>query len=109
MPLTRFRDLTPGYPQLAALLSKENGFAVFRKFSTLNVRSLLYLQAELTDLEQQLASIDNDLLKAGEEQTLKSWQRFSSDQSRADLIRQIRETLQEYSMAYRPVFEQNTC
>jgi hypothetical protein len=101
-PLARFANVTQGYPQLAALISKENGFAVFRKFSALGAHNILYLQAKLTNLEQQLEQIDRELLTTNE-QSLKSWQCFSSDKQRARLIGKIRKTLHEYCM------ERGTC
>jgi hypothetical protein len=43
-----------GYPKLARTMSVERGFLIFRRFTELNARSLLYLQAELVHLEQDL-------------------------------------------------------
>lgn len=91
-PLRRFADVRPGYPQLAALIGKENGLTIFRKFTTLHARSVLYLQAELTDLEQQLEQVDKEL----PDESLRSWQSFRSDRRRLKLARKIRKTLQDY-------------
>lgn len=40
-----------GYPKLAALIGASPEIAIFRRFGNLNVQNLLYLQAELTELE----------------------------------------------------------
>jgi hypothetical protein len=43
-----------GYDTLASLMSQAPEIAIFRRFSALNARNLLYFQAELTVLEKQL-------------------------------------------------------
>ena len=43
-----------GYPRLAALMSNEKEVAIFRRFDDLNILSLLALQAEIIDLENDL-------------------------------------------------------
>ena len=43
-----------GYSRLASLMGTHKGTAVFRRFGTLNALNLLYLQAELTNLENTL-------------------------------------------------------
>lgn len=43
-----------GYDDLASLMSKAPEIAIFRRFSALNARNLLYFQAELTVLEKRL-------------------------------------------------------
>jgi hypothetical protein len=93
-----FADLPPGYPKLAALISKDKDYAVFRKFSSLNARNILYLQSELTDLEAQLERTDNGL-KLTDEKCLRSRDDFCSSQDRASLVKKIRKTLYLYSTA----------
>lgn len=46
------------YHSLAELIGHQPGFAVFRRFATLNAKNLLYLQAELAELEIQLARLE---------------------------------------------------
>ncbi|KAL8840376.1 MAG: hypothetical protein Q9176_003869 [Flavoplaca citrina] len=48
------------YNRLAALISKYQELAIFKKFQTLNVKSLLYMQAELLHLENELKGIELD-------------------------------------------------
>ncbi len=43
-----------GYTALALLMGRVPEVAIFRRFSTLNARNLLYLQAELVQLEDDL-------------------------------------------------------
>lgn len=95
----RFADVPPGYPKLASLISKDKNYAVFRKFSSLNARNILYLQSELTELESQLEQIDQDLRLTGEK-CLRSREDFCSDPDRSLLIRKIRRTLHLYSMSH---------
>lgn len=40
-----------GYPKLAALIGASPEIAIFKRFGTINVQNLLYLQAELIELE----------------------------------------------------------
>ena len=54
-PLSMYR--VEGYPRLAGLLSAKPQTAIFRRFGELNVRNLLYLQAELTVMEHELHEI----------------------------------------------------
>lgn len=48
------------YNRLAALIGKHQELAMFRRFQTLNAKSLLYMQAELLHLENELKSIELD-------------------------------------------------
>lgn len=43
-----------GYPAVAEAMSTNDGLDIFRRFSALNVLNLLYMQAEILDLELQL-------------------------------------------------------
>lgn len=43
-----------GYSKLAVLMSRNNEVAILRRFGELNFKNLLYLQAELVELEEQL-------------------------------------------------------
>ncbi|MCJ1336571.1 hypothetical protein MMC09_001847 [Bachmanniomyces sp. S44760] len=46
-----------GYPRLANLVGRKPEVAIFRRFGALNVENLLFLQAELVTLEQELKEI----------------------------------------------------
>ncbi|KAK4692568.1 hypothetical protein P7C71_g4665, partial [Lecanoromycetidae sp. Uapishka_2] len=43
-----------GYAKLSSCMSADYEFAIFRKFGALNLQNLLYYQAELMDLEEDL-------------------------------------------------------
>lgn len=53
-------DQPAGYPQFAALLGLHPSFYVFRRFSTLRARILLYKQDKLTQLESKLEDVDRE-------------------------------------------------
>ena len=82
-----------GYPSVAALVSKSDDLVIFRRFRYLNARNLLYLQAELIDLEDKLKAVDENL----EDKELRSWKHFSMKEDALKLTLRIRETLKEYS------------
>ncbi|KAL3471206.1 hypothetical protein BJX99DRAFT_263485 [Aspergillus californicus] len=94
-PLDKIPD---GYPKLAAFISKDKEYAVFRKFQALNTRNLLYLQSELSYLETKLEQHDAELA-ANSPDDLKSWPSFRADTARMNLIIKIRKTLAIYNEA----------
>jgi hypothetical protein len=94
---TQIDEAPPGYPSVAALFSKDNDFAIFRRFRYLNTRNLLYLQAELIALETKLEDLDRSLFAGAQTDALKSWEAFSKDEDRRKLARSIREALRDYS------------
>jgi hypothetical protein len=47
-----------GYPKLASHMAQYSENALFRRFSGLGVRNILYLQAELVHLEQRLHRLE---------------------------------------------------
>lgn len=51
-------DLPQGYPRYSALMSSDNAFYVFRRFSFLRARLLLLKQDRLTILEKRLKEVD---------------------------------------------------
>lgn len=50
-----------GYPKLATMLGGVEGYAIYRRFASLNARNLLYHQAKLTHLEHQLNLLEKSL------------------------------------------------
>lgn len=95
-----------GYPTLAEHMGHMPQLGIFRRFGALNARNLLYLQAELTFLEEMLILAekrDNDHSDiredfggnwydlsnsgAGNEEMRRQW----------ELVLRIREKLKEYS------------
>lgn len=47
-------EVKDGYPGLSHLMGHDEALGIFKRFSALNSRNLLYMQAELLDLELQL-------------------------------------------------------
>jgi len=56
----RPKEYLEGYAELAEFIASDNDFLLFRKFSALGARNLLYLQAEVQVLEAQLKQLDED-------------------------------------------------
>ena len=89
-------DYPLGYPQLAAMEASDPDFLIFRKFSELHIRVLLYHQDELAQLEETLAILDRSDL-CGDFRKLKSRRRdFAIDSSRKNLILGIEKELSVY-------------
>jgi hypothetical protein len=49
--------MAEGYVKLAALMGRYDKLAMFRQFAALNTKNLLYMQAELVNLEAELEDI----------------------------------------------------
>lgn len=81
-----------GYPALAALInsSPSHTFQIFRRFGSLNVRCLLYLQDEICELEAALNEYDSHQEKS-------TSRRHDQHPDRGNLIRHITGRLTEYS------------
>ena len=100
----RNADTMPeGYSRLATMMGAHPEVAIYRRFGALNAQNLLYLQAELVDLENQLRDCERSSAssdKARDWKALKDsaalpdpegkqWRTFSA----------IRKKLDEYSTA----------
>ena len=101
-----FGDAVIGYPKLAAKIAVQPEAAIYRRFGALNAQNLLYLQAELVDLEERLKEqqdLDDNDSTGRKSEYAKNW--FSlqdsgvdGDTEQLDLVMKIREVLKEYSM-----------
>jgi hypothetical protein len=49
-----------GYPKLAKFLGGQEGYAIYKRFASLNARNLLYHQAKLIRLEHELHDLEQD-------------------------------------------------
>jgi len=93
-----------GYAKVAELMSTHNEFAIFRRFQTLNMQNLLYLQAEITHLEADLSEISGrDARHANRENHAYDWWSLSSGVEKEDLeqwnkVLALRQRLEKYSM-----------
>lgn len=106
-----FSKLVPGYPRLAGFMTHVPEKAIFRRFGALNARNLLYLQNELTALEDSLKDIEARDSKDGRGTKAfyaKDWYWLQSsmnkdtDTLQLNLVLRIREMLKEYSMSNLP-------
>ncbi|KUJ08802.1 uncharacterized protein LY89DRAFT_788704 [Mollisia scopiformis] len=98
-----------GYAKVAQLMASQEEFAIFRRFRALNIKRLLYLQAEIMHLEaevSQLAKRDSthegrrfhtrdwwSLSQGGEGDDLEQWEKFLElseklDQYNDELLKQ---------------------
>jgi hypothetical protein len=95
-----------GYPRISAYIDSDSDTALFRRFSILHARSLLYKQVELTELEAQLDQLDKeDDGEPGADDN--KWRLGHSislaggkeNEKRRDLMKQIDEKLEEYGIS----------
>ena len=94
---------TMGYTNLASLMGKNPEVAIFRRFSALNAKNLLYLQAELVNLEARLQRYAADSANSRNGVYEIDWFALSrsekdGDRRQWDTFLEIRAKLKEYSM-----------
>ncbi|KAH8598741.1 hypothetical protein B0O99DRAFT_566099 [Bisporella sp. PMI_857] len=104
----------PGWPNLARIITDNPGLEAFQSFRDLNIKSLLYYQAELhqlraklhnqewTDLEghRKFTDCEEEFLNESVEHLLES--KYKQDRlarKQFDLITEIREVLEKYNAA----------
>lgn len=101
-----------GYPSLSSFIASDQDQStyIFRKFKRTTARNLLYLEAELSELEAQQDKYDEEDLRNGDLDTAKRWARswpeFSSLQNssspnpyqidRLELVYKMRKLQKEY-------------
>src|SRR5436190_24366415 len=87
---------------LAAFLSSDHNFMVYRGFNYLHARCLLYQQDELAALERELDEMDKEDDKQGEKDREKRSLRSRDlddarvGQPRKNLLKEIKDKLSEY-------------
>ncbi|KAI4947654.1 hypothetical protein J4E91_006476 [Alternaria rosae] len=95
-----------GYPGLAKFIGQDldQGLGIFKKFSELNARNLLYMQAELLCLEQELDVITY-VDEHGTDPSTKNYARSvwemrkSPNQHQWEKVLEIRGKLKDYKVA----------
>ena len=97
-------DLVLGYPRIAGRFALKPETAAFRRFSALNARMLLYLQADLCRLEKKLLEQEkSDSENPGVSQKYAvNYDRlrlsaYDEDPAQWKLVDEIKEKLKEYS------------
>jgi hypothetical protein len=97
-----------GYPSLSTFIVSDNDRSTFiyRRFDRLSTRNLLYLQSELAELEARQIAYDTEDVEGAmtDKQCARNWADFKSQsqdnerqRKRMILVKEIRETLEEYS------------
>ncbi|KAG9231492.1 hypothetical protein BJ875DRAFT_506648 [Amylocarpus encephaloides] len=81
-----------GYPRLAAFLSLDPNFTIFRRFDTLHLRVLLEQQDRLCELQQQLEDCDD----AETVQLNLSSRRQDDNRTRRNVLQQVAAELKDY-------------
>lgn len=99
-----------GYAQIGDRMSSHPEFAIFRRFSALNAQNLLYLQAELLDLETRLREIERSNSESDNETRkwyARDWYSLSNasdddggNPQQWELFLEIRQKLEQYSMSH---------
>lgn len=103
-----------GYHLLASLMACSPELAFFRRFATLNLKNILYLQAELVVLERELRDAARKDEQSGNEMRQyysRAWAYLChADESSGgspqqwEVFSRVRKTLQEYSLLIIPPF-----
>jgi hypothetical protein len=101
------RDKVVGYPRLAAHIERNSHSAIYHRFTALNAQNVLYLQAELTELEMRLQRqqvVDHHSTKGHKGHYAVNWCWLESsaddgDTNQLDLVLRIREVLNVYSQS----------
>lgn len=98
-----------GYTKLASLIGSHPDLAIFRRFSSLNAKNLLYMQAELVNLEAKLQrAVEADAASGHVDRVIydRDWQSLVESGQMQDgcgdqwgLVLRIREILREYNEA----------
>lgn len=97
-----------GYASLASFIAsdKDKTTVIYRRFSRLSARSILYLQSELAELEARQDVFDKEDLEGSMDDAAcaQDWNAFkdlsrtdSRQKEKMELVRQIREVMKEYS------------
>ena len=96
------------YDRLTCMIANHGEAAIFRRFDTLNIKGLLYMQAELVHLEAELRQIELDERSSADpSKTLYPHSVYDLRESAStgsatqwNKHQEIQKKLQEYSMFY---------
>jgi hypothetical protein len=93
-----------GYARIASFMHRNNETALFRHFGTLSIQNLLYIQAELIELEYELSQLVETDKRSGHpnrQHYAKDWWHLSHSEQDGDTaqwekVLEIRAKLKEY-------------
>lgn len=103
--MVRQKTVIHGYEQVAQFMSAHDEFAILRRFRALNMKSLLYLQAEILHLEEDLSELaTRDTEFPGRRYHGRDWWSLANGQDEGDQeqwakVLHLRETLAAYNDA----------
>ena len=86
-----------GYREYSTFLTSDNDFLLLRRFSTITLRVLLALQDELSELEEQLNTIDERLADPKAPDVHNGSFREETSEVRLEIIKEIHSKLKAYS------------
>ena len=98
VPVPKPREPRGGYASLSQFVASDKALCIFRRFDTLPIRNLLYMQDELCEIEQQLDELDKADMTSKvlvELYSLHS-RRFDKNERRVALMQKAAETLRRY-------------
>jgi hypothetical protein len=86
-----------GYEEYSSFIASDDDFFVVRRFSTLTARVILALQDQLSELEEELAILENSLKRRDSPAVHNGSFREETRVERIDLLLRINQKLREYS------------
>ena len=92
------REPRGGYASLSKFIASDHSLFIFRRFDSLAVRSLLYMQDELYEIEQQINGLDESDMVSKCDEDLYSLhsRRFDENQRRVALMQKSAQVLKRY-------------
>lgn len=101
-----------GHASFARFISSDPELSVYRRFNHISARNILYLQSEISDLEERLREFDAEdyreerLANTDHIQRTRCWRTFSArvrspgrEKEKMELILRIRVLVKEYRMS----------
>jgi hypothetical protein len=97
IPMT-FPKPRGGYALLSSFIASDKAFCVFRRYDTLAIRNLLYMQDELYEIEQQIRDLDESDMTSANQRDVISLHSRRADQNvmRVTLMQRANEKLKYY-------------
>ena len=91
-------ELRGGYASLSKFITSDHSLFIFRRFDSLAVRNLLYMQDELCEIEQQINELDESDMVSKCDEDLYSLhsRRFDENQRRVALMQKFAQVLKRY-------------
>lgn len=103
IPHVQPEPVMDGYEKVADFMARHDEFAIVRRFRSLNMQNVLYLQAEVLHLEEELTDLTlRDRAHPGRPYHSKDWWSLANGEGKGDRdqwakILQLREMLSLYS------------